>query len=211
MNINLRVLIVCSLGIQVKAGFLCELAVRRYHECKHLKMKLNGWRRYEIDTSIPNNELNESFYNSTLGSATFDTAMDLQRDIYFSVTNLSCSTELCRCARAIGINYTAEARVGFVFRDEKIYSQFKQAIMEFGDEFVKENFTSIFGHSPIPLESFCSKYDILTGHENTGILSDFLNGVLCTLPNEDQVCAFLEYLDKNKTKFLFYFFLRWIR
>lgn len=194
MNIILIILIVCSLGIQVKAGLECELAFQKYYECKHLKMRQTDSGRYEVDTSIPNNVLNESFYNSTLGSATFDTAMDLQRDIYFSVTNLSCSTELCRCARAAGIDYIAEARVGFVFRDENVYSQFKKNIIGFKNKLDKEH--SIWKHSDYPrmFENFCIDYDILAGNQDAGILSDYLNYVPCIALGEDEVLNVLNFL-----------------
>lgn len=136
----------------------CGTIVERYYECKHLKMKINELGKYEIDSSVLNNQLNESFYESILGKVTLEQALDLQRDIYLAGTDLKCSSQLCRCMREFASNYFKNSAFGFALGDKIIYPQVKQAIISYVNESGVVYPSRILS---ISLENFCKNYDFI--------------------------------------------------
>ena len=136
---------------------ICELIVEHYHKCKHLKWNINELGKYEIDSSILNNSLNESFYESTLGEVTLEQALDLHRDIYLAGTDLNCSSGLCKCLREFTSEYFKNVELGFVFGNKIIYHQFKQLIINYVNGLPIKNVTF-----STPQKNFCSKYNFFS-------------------------------------------------
>lgn len=165
----------------------CISILKRYHECKHLKMRLTESGEYEIDSSVANNELGQSFYDSALGSITLSQALDLQRDIYSSARDPNCTSELCRCARPIGKNLNWYFEYAF-FRPD-VYVQFKLAALEYVDEFRPKSPKDRYRIPTESLKKFCSNYNILVGRVNE-FISNYINIPKCIMKllTASQVC-----------------------
>lgn len=106
----------------------CVNIVRRYFECQHLKMISSSRSEYYVpDTSIENNNLNDSFFETKLSNLSLEQSLDLQYTIYKSAYN--CSSEFCRC---VGLNDTnLESGYSSFFQNEDIFSQYKNAILDY--------------------------------------------------------------------------------
>lgn len=153
----------------------CSQLVQQYFECKHLKMipydinKLNNskpsvpvtWKRYIRDPSVANNSLNESFYEEQLGDMGFSDGLDLIWQIYES-TWLNCTNynkvdeknELCKC---VAFNtFDDWIRIVALFRNAKFYSQVKQVMTDFFDNYDIDRDPKLYTSADSSVKTFCN-------------------------------------------------------
>lgn len=117
----------------------CDRVIKRYYECKQ-------------GSTMPENIFQETFFQATLGNATIEQALDLQRNIYESAYN--CSSEFCKC---VGVNEKDLSSTHAVFfSTQQMYSEFKQVILNL---IPSPNTTETTNEDPI--EMFCSRYNVL--------------------------------------------------
>ena len=104
MKTFLILLAVLTITTRVKSE--CFELVQQYYECKNLVMiDPNPINEYKIprkayipDSSIPNNQLKDTFYQSlNLTNMTMNQAMDLFLTIYTEIYN--CSSAFCNCTK----------------------------------------------------------------------------------------------------------------
>ena len=110
--------------------------IRQYHECRKLIMYLNpnGWNGpyYVRNTSIPNNELNDSYYASKgLDKMTFAQGMTLIRQIYLDTQNKSYLSNCTSWGFIDQYNYN----FSILFRNASNFAGFKTIIAGFNHRY----------------------------------------------------------------------------
>lgn len=148
----------------------CTRSIRQFFECKHLQMKpVDSFTyrllsiRYQPDSSIPGNVLNETFYERTLANMSLPDALDLQWSIYYNSTHPNCSSEFCACVSMR--DWLRSSSYERLFRDFETFVQAKQAIIDIYtlDNALSNNtrVTIASDNFSSALNSFCVKYDML--------------------------------------------------
>lgn len=131
----------------LNAQSTCDRVMRRFYECKNLKMRVNEQGVYEIDKSVPGNQVDPARLKSFLSTdMTIGEALDLQRTVYESAYN--CSSTLCRCVALKDDDLSSTH--GLFFRDSNVYAQFKKIILDYLGNGKKSN-----------VDSFCSGLNLL--------------------------------------------------
>lgn len=192
----MKILILISIFLHASAQNnkdKCVPMTRRFFECQQLKMKPKeaSPNQYEPDSSIPGNQLDESFFINTLGNLTLEQALDLQWTIY-SQSVVNCSgvlrafSEFCKCvdihSDIIPENYQ------IYFKNEQNFEDYKQIILNSYemDESKKTSYLAgkIFNSDFNSLVSFCRNFSFIfdiEGFYQKG--KDFT----CRQRNEDSV------------------------
>lgn len=158
----------------------CFELLQQYYECKHLVM-INPNNdsnsnfppsTYIPNPSIPNNQLNDTFFQSlNLAAMNFDQAMNLFRSIYNET--FSCSSEFCKCVTTGLIDQYTHGkynRFSLFFRNQTNFEQMKIILLAFLVENqprllsndVLESYFALFthGNQSLPtLVQFCKLYD----------------------------------------------------
>lgn len=153
----------------------CDRVMRRFYECKNLKMRVNAQGVYEIDTSVRGNQVDPARFASFLSTdMTIGEALDLQRTVYESAYN--CSSTLCRCV-ALKDEDLSSAHGSF-FRDSNVYAQFKKIILDYVGNGKKSN-----------VDSFCSGFNVLF-KDDMDLINEFKPPV-CVRGYKSKVYIFL--------------------
>lgn len=101
--------------------------IKQYYECKLLKM-INSSERYIPDSTIPNNTLEDPFYQN-FSKMTFEQGLELIQQIYLQ-TNL-CANEFCNCVNPSRI----DTNKSLFFHNTINFQQVKTIISEFNSKF----------------------------------------------------------------------------
>ena len=177
------IIILAVLTIIRGAKSECFELVQQYYECKNLVMidpnPINVYKvprkAYIPDSSIPNNQLNDTFYQTlNLTQMTMDQAMGLFRTIYNETYN--CISAFCNCTKSEFEEYYLYR---LFFLNETTLDQVKIILSEFNTKFQSKM------KSYSSLQTF---FDSKT-HSNQ------------TLPTLAQFCMNYEYTDE---RFLYY-------
>ena len=152
----------------------CANLVQQYYQCKYLKMTNNTDFLYVLygygpayvpDASIPNNTLNDTFYqNLNLGQMTFDQAMQLFWNIYNETNN--CNSAFCDCVIKGILDQATATPAKINFNNATIYPQMKSILQAFLNKYKPflspySQLTSYFSATQnFPtLNQFCVNYD----------------------------------------------------
>jgi hypothetical protein len=181
MKTFLILLAVLTITTRVKSE--CFELVQQYYECKNLVMiDPNPKNEYKIprkayipDPSIPNNQLNDTFYQTlNLTQMTIDQAMGLFRTIYNETYN--CISAFCNCTKS---EFGEYFQYRLYFLNETTFDQVKIILSEFNTKF----------------QSNMKSYSLLQTFFDSKTHSNQ------TLPTLAQFCMNYEYTDE---RFLYY-------
>ena len=179
-------ILLAVLTITTKVKSECFELVQQYYECKNLVMiDPNPKNEYKFprkayipDPSIPNNQLNDTFYQTlNLTQMTMDQAMGLFRTIYNEIYD--CNSSFCYCTKSVFGIYYQYNQYSPYFLNETTFEQVKIILSEFNIKF-QSNMKSYSS-----LQTF---FDSKT-HSNQ------------TLPTLAQFCMNYEYTDE---RFIYY-------
>ena len=124
MTIKIAIFIALAIiSINKQVDCQCVNLIQQYYQCKYLKMTNNtdlSYLKFGIgpayvpDASIPNNQLNDTFYKGlNLGKMTFDQAMHLFWSIYNETNN--CKSKFCDCVVKGLIDKALEGEIILLF------------------------------------------------------------------------------------------------
>lgn len=107
--------------------------IQQWYECQNLtmykKFDLYEGFYYAINTSIPNNTLDDSFYQrQNLTNKTFDQAMEMIRRMHVDTNN--CTTRFCDCVRS-GRRGQVLVKYGIFFSNASNFAGVKSIVSAF--------------------------------------------------------------------------------
>lgn len=130
-------ILLTMLALITQVELRCYDLVKQYYECQNLTMTKMNYSMNQVyyypNYSIPNNKLNDSFYQRLgLENMTFNRAMDLFRLIHTRTNN--CTTEFCNCVSFHHID-TSNSYFSIYFRNETNFLQFRDIVASFINKF----------------------------------------------------------------------------